>query len=427
MAAASRNTRAVVAGLVVGVFFGGMVGGVAFPTLPRLGVLLGFSALVVGVVLAVNRATRMVVNAPAGALLDRVGTRRPMLAGFALEALAPAGYLLGLTDAWTGGLAAALPVDASGASAATFVVARILWGVGSAFVLVGAFSVVTKVTTPENRGRWAGYMRGGQSLGFPAGLVVGGLTADVFGFRAAFATAGLAAVVAFAVGAVVLPDIRPDDAGDDATLRDVPALAFSDRRVLAVGATNFVVRLLYSGVLLSTVVEYAAENDIRVGVLSATGVSGVVMAVCALFAAGATVVAGPVSDRAPTRSHVAVPALCLLAAGFLALVLSPTLAGAIVGVALVGVGVEGANLPLLAYLGDVSPAEDVGKLGGVYNVFGDFGATLGPLVALPVATATSYASEYVGCALLAVAIAVVVAAVVGDTTPVGERAVPADD
>ncbi|GAA0313188.1 hypothetical protein [Halarchaeum salinum] len=69
------DTRTVVASLVVGVFFGGMVGGVAFPTLPRLGSVLGFSALIVGVILAINRATRMVVNAPAGALLDRDGVR----------------------------------------------------------------------------------------------------------------------------------------------------------------------------------------------------------------------------------------------------------------------------------------------------------------------------------------------------------------
>lgn len=49
-----RGTRTVVASLVVGVFFGGMVGGVAFPTLPRLGTLLGFSSLVVGVILSIN-------------------------------------------------------------------------------------------------------------------------------------------------------------------------------------------------------------------------------------------------------------------------------------------------------------------------------------------------------------------------------------
>lgn len=413
-----HDTRTVVVSLVVGVFFGGTVGGVAFPTLPRLGSILGFSALVVGVILSVNRATRMVVNTPAGAVLDRVGTRRPMLAGFLCEGLAPVGYVLGLSGAWTHGLAAVLPTDATGASAATFVVARVLWGIGSAFVFVGAFSVVTKVTTPENRGRWTGYMRGGQSLGFPAGLVVGGLAADVLGFEAAFVLAGVAALLAFCVSALVLPDLRADPRAETTRLRDVPRLAVADRRVLAVGATNFAVRFLYAGVLLSTVVEYAAVNDIRVGALSATGVSGVVMAVCALFAAGATLVVGPLADRAAERSHVVLPALGLLAGGFAALAFVPTLPGALAGVALVGLGVEGANLPLLAYLGDVSPADDVGKLGGVYNVFGDFGATLGPLVALPLATAYGYTAEYAGCVLLVGVVACVVLLGVGGDAPV---------
>jgi len=423
-----RDTRTVVAGLVVGVFFGGVVGGVAFPTLPRLGALLGFSALVVGVVLSINRATRTVLNAPAGAVLDRVGTRRPMLAGFFLEALAPVGYVLGLTHAWTGGLASVLPVSATTASAATFVVARVVWGVGSAFVLVGAFSTITKVTTPENRGRWMGYMRGGQSLGFPGGLVLGGLVADLVSFRAAFALAGVAAVVALVSCAFVLPDVSPDLDGGRTGLRDVPRLAFSDVRVFAVGATNFVVRFLFVGVLLSTVVEYAAVHDVHVGALSATGVSGVVMAVCMLFSAGSTVVAGRLADRARDRTHVVVPSLCVFGVGFAVLGLVPTLLGTFVGVALVGLGVEGANLPLMAYLGDISPEGDVGKLGGVYNVFGDLGGTVGPLVALPFAAAFGYDVEYLGCVLFAVGVAVAVwVAVGGDDETLDPSAVPADD
>jgi len=352
----------------------------------------------------------MVVNAPAGAVLDRVGTRRPMLAGFLLEGVAPVGYVLGLTDWWTTGLAHLLPVSATAASAATFSLARIVWGVGSAFVLVGAFSTVTKVTTPENRGTWTGYMRGGQSLGFPAGLVAGGLVADLVGFRAAFAVAGVAAAVALVVCALVLPDLRPDSGGHEGGLRDVPRLAFGDARVFAIGATNFIVRLLYAGVLLSTVVEYAAANDIHVGELAATGVSGVVMAICAIFAAAATVIAGPLADRAPTRSSVVVPSLGLLGVGFACLALSPTLVGTVTGVALIGLGVEGATLPLLAYLGDISPADDVGKLGGVYNVFGDLGSTIGPIVALPVASVVGMRLEYLVCAGIAVLTAAMVLA-----------------
>lgn len=46
------SVRYVVASLVAGVFFGGLGGGVAFPTLPALGPLLGISPFVVGLILA---------------------------------------------------------------------------------------------------------------------------------------------------------------------------------------------------------------------------------------------------------------------------------------------------------------------------------------------------------------------------------------
>ncbi len=99
---------------------------------------------------------------------------------------------------------------------------------------------------------------------------------------------------------------------------------------------------------------------------------------------------------------MSIPSLGFLAVGFALLALVPTLVGTFVGVAIIGIGVEGVNIPLLAYLGDISPENDVGKLGGVYNVFGDFGSTVGPLVALPFAVQFSYITEYLVCVLLVV-------------------------
>ncbi|HKL27666.1 MAG TPA: MFS transporter, partial [Natrialbaceae archaeon] len=55
----------VAASLIAGVFFAGLAGGVAFPTLPRLGPVLGISPFLVGLILAINRMTRLVMNTPA--------------------------------------------------------------------------------------------------------------------------------------------------------------------------------------------------------------------------------------------------------------------------------------------------------------------------------------------------------------------------
>ena len=403
------SVRYVVGSLVAGVFFGGVGGGVAFPTLPTLGTVLGISSFMVGVILSLNRFTRLLMNTPAGQILDSVGTRRPMIAGFFVQGLVPFGYVLGLH-------ADALPLSAT----AVFLLSRALWGIGSAFVFVGAFSTVTHVTTEDNRGKWVGYMRGGQSLGFPTGLVLGGVLTDVYGYEEAFVVAGVAGLFAAVVAFLVIPDADAD-VETTSSLREIPAIVTGDVRIFTVGAVNFVVRFLFAGILLSTVVLYTRENGITLSVLSSTGVSGVVMAVAVVFASVTTIAVGRVSDGLSNRALLTIPALTVFAAGFVTLGLLPTAAGTAIGVALVGVGVGGTNPPLLAYLGDIGPSGDLGKLGGVYNVFGDLGSTLGPLVALPVAARVSVRTEYLGCVVVVARAAVLVGA-----TLFGQHAPDAD-
>lgn len=407
----------VAASLIAGVFFSGLAGGVAFPTLPRLGPVLGISPFLVGLILAINRMTRLVMNTPAGSILDRFGTRKPMLIGFALMPITPFGYIVGLDPG-------PLPLS----SATVFLLARGLWGIGSAFVFVGAFSTITHVTTTDNRGRWVGYMRGGQSMGFPTGLVVGGLVTDAFGYAPAFALAGVAGMFAAVVAFFVIPNVNAD-VGQAAGIRAIPGMVRRDPRIGTVGFVNFAVRFLFAGVLLSTVVLYAETFGIRIPGVSEIGVSGVVMAASVVASSSATVVAGRYSDALPNRAMITVPALGLLALGFVLLVLVPTLVGSVLGVVLIGFGVGGSNPPLLAYLGDISPSGDVGKLGGVYNVFGDVGSSLGPIVAMPAVYAIGFEMGYLLCAGLVVVAAVLVAATLlgAPPEPIEGVGAPADD
>ena len=92
-------TRSVVYAVVASTFFVGFGGGVVFPILPNLGEVLGISAFMVGVILSANRWTRLVANGPAGVLVDRIGTRKPFVAGLAIEGAATAGYVVAITSA----------------------------------------------------------------------------------------------------------------------------------------------------------------------------------------------------------------------------------------------------------------------------------------------------------------------------------------
>jgi DHA1 family multidrug resistance protein-like MFS transporter len=407
----------VVGAVVAGVFFGGVGGGVAFPTLPALGPVLGIAPFLVGLILSINRFTRLLMNTPAGQVLDRFGTRRPMIIGFVVQGLVPFGYVVGLDPG-------PLPLS----SATVFLLSRACWGVGSAFVFVGAFTTVTHVTSEGNRGKWVGYMRGGQSLGFPTGLVAGGLLTDLYGYREAFLVAGVAALFAAVVAAIVLPNVE-GDVSATTRLRDLPRVVGADRRVLGIGVANFSIRFLYAGILLSTVVLYTTEHTIEFGTLAETGVSGLVMAVSVLFMSITNLAVGRLSDTLPSRTYTVLPALGLLGAGFAVLGFVPTPTGILVGIALTGVGVGGTGPPLMAYLGDIAPGGDVGKLGGVYNVFGDLGSTLGPLVALPLTAYVTVGEEYLLCVLVVgVTAGVVLATLDGDPSPLrNPEAVPDDD
>ncbi|GAA0206839.1 MFS transporter [Halobaculum roseum] len=408
-----QQVRTVVLSLVAGVFFGGMGGGVAFPTIPALGSVLGITPLLVGLILSINRFTRLVMSTPAGSILDRMGTRRPMIAGFLVQGLVPFGYLVGLNPPF------GLP------SSAVFLASRAAWGIGSAFVFVGAFSTVTHVTTSANRGRWVGYMRGGQSLGFPTGLILGGVVTELYGYGEAFAVAGVAGLFAAAVAYRVLPDVSPE-VGEKSRLRDVPALVRADPRIGAVGAVNFTIRFLYAGVLLSTVVLYTEANDISLGGFAGAGTSGLVMAVSVVALAGANLAVGRLSDSMGRLTTV-VPGLALFGSGFALTALVPTAPGVLAGVGLVGAGAGLTGPPLLAYLGDIAPGGDVGKLGGVYNVFGDLGSTLGPLVALPLAAEIGLSGEYLACVGLVVVAGVIAATTLRDDSATDAAAVPGDD
>jgi MFS family permease len=387
------NIPVVVGGLIAGVFFVGLGGGVAFPTLPTLGTVLDLSPVVVGIILSMASFSRLIANTPAGQIIDRRGARLPLIIGIAVGGMGSFGYILAL-------YAHLIPLFGA---AEIFIVSRTIWGIGSAFVFVGAFGTVIHVTSENTRGKWVGYFRGGQALGFPAGLILGGVITDLYGYAAAFALSGTAGLVGAVIGILVFPTVS-GSINEPASLREVPGIVSSDIRILVIGGVNFTIRLLYLGVLLSTIVLYLQANEIEIAWISAVGASGLFLATSALFSSATTLISGNLSDRVSNRATIPIPALGIFALGFVLLGTVPTLLATMVGVACIGIGVGGTNPPLLAYLGDISSSDDIGKMGGVYNVFGDIGSTIGPVLAVPIGAIIGYRSLFFVSAGLSVVV-----------------------
>ncbi|WP_435551283.1 MFS transporter [Natrinema sp. CGMCC1.2065] len=393
--------RTIALAVIAGVFFGGVATGVAFPTLPLLDEKLVISAVMLSVILSANRIGRLFMNTPAGTIIDQYGARTPMIFGLFTQALAPFGYVVGLKTPPThlGTLPLLGDVSLPGL---VFVLARLFWGIGSAFVFIGAFATITYVTTADNRGRWVGYMRGGQSLGFPTGLVVGGLLTDLASMQTAFLTAGVLALVAGTVATLVLPDVHGGaDGGRAAKLREVPALLAANPTVVLIGYGNFAVRFLWGGIILSTLARYASDYGLELSALGAAGISGIVMGLGVITSGSMTIVTGWISDMVSDRTLLTVPAFLAMGAGFLVIAYVPTIEALLGAIVLVGAGMGSAAPALLAIMGDLTPGDELGRMGGVYQVMGDVGLSLGPLVAIPAVDLWfGYQLTYVLCAAL---------------------------
>ena len=393
---APASDRRIIVAVIVSTFFVGFGGGVVFPILPNLGAVLGISAFMVGVILSANRFVRLVANAPAGAFVDRVGTRKPFVAGLVIEGIATFGYVIALM----------VPDPAPGASILVafllapetwFMVARILWGFGSALVFATAYTIAADVSDAGDRGTNMGVVRAGITLGFPAGLVLGGVVSALYGNATAFIVAALFALLASLIAYLIVPETHVE--GEESTSvkpwdvdLSVPAVT--------VGLVNFGLYFAYIGALFATLVLFLGANDLSVFGLDAQGTSGIFMAGTVLAAGAMTIAGGHLSDVYGARTPVLVGFLVVAFVGFLLLARAGSLVELALACLFIGAGQGGTSSPLMALLADLTPNERMGRATGTNNVFGDIGGGLGPMVSLPLVEIVGFGPVYAACAVI---------------------------
>ncbi|QKY17628.1 MFS transporter [Halorubrum sp. CBA1229] len=412
---------AVLLAVIASTFFVGFGGGVVFPILPNLGAVLGISAFMVGVILSANRWVRLVANAPAGALVDKYGTRKPFVLGLLVEGIATLGYVVALAMPPAESLrplAASLPRFAVGSLAVGpdwwfapisvavapetwFLLARVVWGLGSAAVFATAYTIAADLSDSGSRGTNMGVVRGGITLGFPAGLVLGGIVSSVAGNAAAFVVAAAFALTASVVAYRYVPEthVTGDRSGDSIKPWDVDTAV----PALTVGLVNFGLLFAYIGALFSTLVLFLGENDISLFGLAPQGTSGLFMAGTVLSAAFFMLIGGRISDTRDSRTPILLTFLVVSFVGFLLLARSGSVVDLALACVFIGAGQGGTSGPMMALLADLTPDERMGRASGTNNVFGDIGGGLGPMVSLPLIEAVGFAPVYAACAVLPLA------------------------
>ncbi len=359
------------------------------PILPAIGDDLHMSTTQLGLMTTVYAVGRLLMDVPAGIMVDS----RPLVMIMRL-----AGGLIALGSL----LLAVAPV------AAVAYLAIFTLGTGTALTNTTGAAYFSTIAPVARRGMsisgFAAFQLGGQAFG-PA----------VAGVVAGFGSWRSAEVLAVVVGVVVvvgLPVVRfmpasierPTGKGDDSTgtwtvTRLTRVVLFSVPFVL----------FLTIGSMIQTLVPIIGDEELGLSVSTiglAAGLAGFSRFVGAM-------IAGQVADRV-SRKAALVPGLLLQSAGVVLLGVTSSGAGWLVSILVLGVGSVGTSIAI-AILADMATPGTLGRQLGRFRLAGDAGLIIGPVMTALVYDQFGREAAVLPVAALGAVCAVAVALVVPET------------
>ena len=348
---------------LIGVAFMVALGfGLVLPAIPLFARQFGVGNFAAGAVISAFAFTRLVAAPVVGRLVNSLGERRLLAVGIGV--VAASSLLSGLAQAYW-----------------QLLVLRGIGGVGSVMFSVSSASLLIRVTPSHQRGRAQGVWAGSFLVGSIAGPAVG--TIASFSLRLPFF---LYAITLLGAGAIALGALRNSEL---AARRVSPAqtmslrIALRDKAYLAALVASFAGDFAVVGARVSIVPPFITDR-LHLG-------SGWVYAAFLVVSLVSGSLLLPFGRLADTRGRrpVVLGGLAVGAAGFLLLPSWTTVAGLLVAMALVGVAGAADSVAPGAILGDV-----IGSRGGtvvaVFQMAGDLGAVLGPVLAGALADTHGY-------------------------------------
>jgi len=402
--ATAVSPRRIAWAVAPGVLLAGVAGGIAFPILPIVGERAGLPLWYIGVILAANRAVRVLLNPFVGRLADRIGSRRTLLGGLIIQIAVMGLYLLGVVIGHPG---------------VFFMLGRLLHGVGSSAVFVSGQALALR-GAGSGHGRAAGTVRAALVIGIPAGLTLGGLMAEAWSDAAAFEAAIGAMAAAALVAAWLVPDLRVESRAPAKLAESLRALA--NRRLAAVGTLNFVASFGANGLVLTTLALLVHERGLALFSMGEQGTSGALMGLMTVASALAMPWMGHLGDR--KRMHAAVGGFGVLITipALLAMGLASSVPPLAVGLVVLGLGDAALGPSLLALVGAwVAPGQR-GQAVGLLQLCGDLGGALGPVVGSALLATSTRTPYLVSAALITCALPVAVALVRAERADAGRIA-----
>lgn len=330
------------------------------PILPLYAQTFGISTTLVGFLLTSQALPRVFSSLPAGRLADRFGANRLLTASCGIVTI----------SAIAGGLAP---------NYAVLLITRLLQGFGSGISHTAGLTYTANISSPDKRARYMSLYQGSFLLGNSVGPVIGGTTAQYFGYRAPFF---VYAVFALCVGLWMLmrlPDSRLTEEQLTSDRKTQPNIFRSARDmfrrpgvllVCLIGLLASYTRAGSRNMALSLLGNELGLTESQIG-LALTVIF--LLTVISLYWIGAF------ADRFGTKKII-VPSWSIVAVGLIILAIAPGYGIFMLGASVYGLA-AGAGAPVpVAYIANVVEEKSQGIALGLYRTFNDLGMIIGPFV-----------------------------------------------
>jgi MFS family permease len=346
--------------------------GLVAPALPLFASEFGVGKAAAGAVVSVFALMRLLVAPFVGRLVNAFGERVLLATGIGIVAVSSA--LAGLSQSYW-----------------QLLVLRGAGGAGSIMFSVSAVSLLVRVTPSHLRGRAQGVWAGSFLIGMVAGPAVG--TVATFSLRLPFFLYAGTLVVAGLLG---LGALRHSELAARQSARTEPlalAVAVRNRSYLAALAAAFAGAFAFIGARSALVPLYVRDSLH----LSASWAYAAFLVV-SLVSGALLLPTGKIADTVGRRPVVVV-GLLVGAAAFLLLPTVPAKTGLVAVMVLVGVAAAADSVAPGAMMGDVVAGRG-GTVVAVFQMAGDLGLVLGPVVTGWVVDHAGYSPAFVVCAVV---------------------------
>ncbi len=377
-----RNTRQpakILFVLGVGTAFSLMGDATLYVVLPTHAVDAGVTLAMVGILLGVNRAVRLVFNTISGWLYDHFSQQRLFLLGLSIGAFSTVCYAFA-RGFWL------------------LLIGRVFWGMAWSLIWVGGGLIVLNFTTESQRGRRTGFYQTWFFLGGGIGAFVGGVLTDLAGYYSALRI--IASIQICSVGLVffLLPTIPKNRKTPDSTQEPQLSKTYFSRDFCLTTILQGLHRFCISGILMATlgllVKERIVSPDFLIGASTITGLLVVGRTLISMFTAP---LAGHLSDVMGNRWRVITYALFI---GFIAMILlaldsAVSIVIGVLGAAIITSSVQSLTITLT---GDLMGKKHRGKAISLLYTAGDLGSAIGPPCAYVLLFRIGLTGIYLCCA-----------------------------